>query len=99
MAWRCTGATNAELISNMSKSNIFQSSRVADVDLHPLRFPGYTSSLSDPSKAMSKVDRANYVRYKDAAYEYSPQLVVLQTPQSPLSGPGKHPVDQQEYLP
>ncbi|KAI0806273.1 Pcmt1-prov protein [Irpex lacteus] len=29
MAWRCTGATNAELIANMAKHGIFHSERVA----------------------------------------------------------------------
>lgn len=43
MAWRCSGRTNAELISNMSKSGIFHSEQVAQVSTAfvamPLRVP------------------------------------------------------------
>ena len=31
MAWRCTGATNAELIANLAKHGIIQSEVVASV--------------------------------------------------------------------
>ncbi|KAI8972829.1 Pcmt1-prov protein [Trametes punicea] len=55
MAWRCTGATNAELIANMAKAGIINSERV--------------------TAAMTKVDRANYVRFPDSAYEDSPQSI------------------------
>ncbi|OJT07557.1 Protein-L-isoaspartate(D-aspartate) O-methyltransferase [Trametes pubescens] len=55
MAWRCTGATNAELIANMAKADIIHSDRV--------------------TAAMTKVDRANYVRYANDAYEDSPQTI------------------------
>ncbi|CDO70988.1 hypothetical protein BN946_scf184830.g20 [Trametes cinnabarina] len=55
MAWRCTGATNAELIGNMAKAGIITSERVA--------------------AAMAEVDRANYVRFPDSAYEDSPQPI------------------------
>ncbi|EIW54993.1 Pcmt1-prov protein [Trametes versicolor FP-101664 SS1] len=55
MAWRCTGATNAELIANMAKAEIIHSDRV--------------------TASMTKVDRANYVRYANGAYEDSPQTI------------------------
>ncbi|KAL1948970.1 hypothetical protein VTO73DRAFT_10776 [Trametes versicolor] len=55
MAWRCTGATNEELIANMAKAEIIHSDRV--------------------TAAMTKVDRANYVRYANGAYEDSPQTI------------------------
>ncbi|KAI0631273.1 Pcmt1-prov protein [Trametes polyzona] len=55
MAWRCTGATNAELIANMAKAEIIHSERV--------------------TAAMTRVDRANYVRYVNTAYEDSPQPI------------------------
>ncbi|KAH9899169.1 Pcmt1-prov protein [Cubamyces lactineus] len=55
MAWRCSGATNAELIENMAKAEIISSARVA--------------------AAMAKVDRANYVRFANTAYEDSPQPI------------------------
>ncbi|KAI0355916.1 Pcmt1-prov protein [Trametes cingulata] len=55
MAWRCTGATNAELIANMAKAGIISSDRVA--------------------AAMTKVNRMNYVRFANTAYEDSPQPI------------------------
>ncbi|KAI0370591.1 Pcmt1-prov protein [Pilatotrama ljubarskyi] len=55
MAWRCTGATNAELIANMAKAGIISSDRVA--------------------AAMTKVNRAHYVRFANTAYEDSPQPI------------------------
>ena len=34
MAWRCTGATNAELINNMAKNEIITSERVRLVSMN-----------------------------------------------------------------
>lgn len=55
MAWRSSGATNAELIANMQRHQLITSKVVKD--------------------AMSKVDRANYVRDKRDAYEDAPQSI------------------------
>ncbi|KZT07095.1 Pcmt1-prov protein [Laetiporus sulphureus 93-53] len=55
MAWRCTGATNAELINNLAKHHIIHSERI--------------------QAAMTKVDRAHYIRNKWEAYEDAPQPI------------------------
>ncbi|KAI0724313.1 Pcmt1-prov protein [Cerioporus squamosus] len=55
MAWRCSGATNLELLQNMARSDIITSDRVLE--------------------AMSKVDRACFVREPRTAYEDSPQPI------------------------
>ncbi|KAI0760448.1 protein-L-isoaspartate O-methyltransferase-domain-containing protein, partial [Fomes fomentarius] len=79
-AWRCTGATNAELINNMAKNAIITSERVR--------------------AAMSKVDRAFYVRHPGSAYEDSPQPIghgatisaphmLMQDPSNPRSAESK----------
>ncbi|KAJ7177863.1 protein-L-isoaspartate O-methyltransferase [Mycena filopes] len=59
MAWRCGGKTNAELVSNLMKSNILQNS--TEVQLERI------------SLAMQAVDRAHFVKDKQAAYADSPQ--------------------------
>lgn len=37
MAWKCTGATNAELIANMAKAEIIHSDRVTAVSVYLAR--------------------------------------------------------------
>ncbi|KAL4261643.1 Protein-L-isoaspartate O-methyltransferase [Pleurotus pulmonarius] len=76
MAWRCSGSTNGELISNMAQSGIFTSEAIL--------------------KAMSKVDRANYVHDKRAAYEDSPQRIGYG---ATISAPHMHAYAVEHLLP
>lgn len=73
MAWRCSGSTNAELIANMLKNNVFHSQPVANVTSS---LPSI-SSITHCPKAMAKVDRFNYVPLKSSAYQDSPQYVLI----------------------
>lgn len=87
MAWRCTGATSAELIKNMARNGLINSDRVLEVR-HSTPSIAYLvisyirvrliicAECWSLSKAMTKVDRANYVHDKSAAYEDSPQYVL-----------------------
>jgi len=78
MAWRCSGATNAELIANLKSKGIFHSDRVL--------------------KAMSGVDRGNYVRSTDKldAYEDSPQPIGHG---ATISAPHMHAYASEHLLP
>ncbi|KAF8633135.1 hypothetical protein AX17_004636 [Amanita inopinata Kibby_2008] len=55
MAWRSSGRSNTELISNLSSYGILKSNTAKN--------------------AMTRVDRANYVRNLDNAYEDAPQRI------------------------
>lgn len=79
MAWRCSGKTNAELISNMASSGIFHSDRVAIVSAL-LMLTRYDSDADSDLQAMGSVDRGNYVVNRAEAYEDSPQLRIIPTP-------------------
>lgn len=73
MAWRCTGNTNVELVTNLMHHGLINSESVAAVRASP------PISTDDSDilflQAMRSVDRANYVLDKRHAYEDSPQCV------------------------
>ncbi|KAJ6588525.1 Pcmt1-prov protein [Mycena capillaripes] len=60
MAWRCSGKTNRELVQNLMKAKILNSSE---------------AHLERISHAMEAVDRAHFVTDKSAAYTDSPQTI------------------------
>ncbi|TFK73434.1 Pcmt1-prov protein [Pluteus cervinus] len=76
MAWRCSGSSNKELISNMAQKGIAHSEHVA--------------------KAMSSVDRANYVRDRSSAYLDSPQSIGYG---ATISAPHMHAYASEHLLP
>ena len=93
MAWRSSGDTNGEvrqrrrrcatdpltsgwmqLIDNLTRHGLINSPLVAAVSSPPYT---YSAMMAHQSKAMKKVDRANYVPDKRFAYMDSPQSVPL----------------------
>ena len=75
MAWRSTGKTNVQLITNLKRNGIFHSDGVMAVSYLSSSFkPGTIETHRFASQAMSGVDRAHYVLDKLDAYEDAPQL-------------------------
>lgn len=69
MAWASSGSTNSELIDNMARNGIL-GEVIEGSGVNP------ETAIERISRAMKKVDRANYVRNKKDAYEDSPQYVI-----------------------
>jgi hypothetical protein len=72
MAWRSSGKSNFQLISNMKSNGLIKSERIVTVS------ENYSTNIvvhyDNDFQAMNAVDRANYVHDSADAYFDSPQF-------------------------
>jgi protein-L-isoaspartate(D-aspartate) O-methyltransferase len=73
MAWRSSGKSNFQLISNMKNNGLIKSERIMTVS----KRRWLSLIIHRNSQAMNAVDRANYVQDTADAYFDSPQLRFL----------------------